>query len=675
MSMEIRLPIDGLRKNGPVEAFTKAVLKGSGALVVLDVTFKPAAGPIPLVEPWNKVPIIGPFFQIRLLKITMNQNTRRLEAKVCYVGIPIKQDAQDKVIEALKLSPEAMKGEGYNLTEGVPLYSWQIFDLFLKAQEELSQKPPSASNDESTSTRLGYGDIRPRFAEGTIRVEGNFSNQDLTVEGVRFSFASLPATQKHRFEVSGKLLDPRISIYGWKEASVQNPRVAFQIKNNSQENLAPFHMQLHLDPEGQQPVRVEVDRYRSNNISFDIASFEDHRIKLHLELEEGIEVEGVKFILDPQAPRATIRKIVAKRIRLDGFGAHLETSPGDRAVLEDIRLDRVKDRPRFVARIEGRGSGSINYLIGNEELGYMKFRYLEGKGQLRIEPDEQGDTFVELNGNIATELPELRLLVRSEKMEGYVRTSITNASVSGNGRIVVTPKKNSAFVESQGTSNPITVRGLSGEVYVHQDPSEVEGWPELKRQLGARAADVRTDLYIQPREISFSVDFMNLQSMMHQKSGTPALEITDTRIGPIRIVGDLWGRVYTRIPGGFYYPMVIGMTEEDERQCRTRNASTCRYSAKMMDASVEVGRLLDHVDETGKRTVDFSQISISGVESAPTFSPRDQKRCGTDRQHIHATLGLFQFSPEDRSLTIEGVDPHFHIFLKDRLNGGCLKIE
>ncbi|HKX11807.1 MAG TPA: hypothetical protein VJP40_01550, partial [bacterium] len=140
------------------------------------------------------------------------------------------------------------------------------------------------------------------------------------------------------------------------------------------------------------------------------------------------------------------------------------------------------------------------------------------------------------------------------------------------------------------------------------------------------------------------------------EQGQASLEITKADLGPIRITGDAWGKLFARLPGGVYFPLSIP------------------ESAKMKAASIQIDRLQDLRD--GKdREVTFQKLVIAGEESQATFSPKDQKRCGIDRQHIHASLGLFQFSPEDRQIQIRDIDPHFHIYLKNPVSGGCLKIE
>jgi hypothetical protein len=126
---------------------------------------------------------------------------------------------------------------------------------------------------------------------------------------------------------------------------------------------------------------------------------------------------------------------------------------------------------------------------------------------------------------------------------------------------------------------------------------------------------------------------------------------------------------------------VIGQTARERKKCRFDTATheydekTCTYSAKMVDAEMTIGTLSDQKNETGHRKVKFTDIDLSGEESKPTFSKEDKKLCkGIDRQHLHATLGLFQFSPDDKDFRIEEFGEHFHLYLNDLIQGGCLLI-
>jgi len=293
---------------------------------------------------------------------------------------------------------------------------------------------------------------------------------------------------------------------------------------------------------------------------------------------------------------------------------------------------------------------------GENEIGFLKFQALQGSGRLEVNPAPNGDPVVDLSGSLSAELPELRFLVQSEKLKASVRTQVNGASVSGLGRLRVWPASQQALREGTSGDNPIRIQGKGGRVIFHQDTSEVEDWPDLKKRLGPiLAKQVVTDFFIEPQDIEFKVGKMEM-GRVSAEQGQASLEITKADLGPIRITGDAWGKLFARLPGGIYFPLAIP------------------ESAKMRAANIRIDRLQD-LREDKDREISFQKLVIAGEESQPTFSQKDQKRCGIDRQHVHASLGLFQFSPEDREIQVKDIDPHFHIYLKNPVSGGCIKIE
>ncbi len=653
LTTTIKLPIEGLSHGGPVNAFVKAVLKDQGALVLLDVDLQPSAGPIPLVPPLHKVPILSPFFRIKVLKVFMDPETRHLNAKVCYVVVPFSKDVHAMILDMAKLSEATLKGDGYDLNQGIPLYSWQILDLFLKSQKEWT--PDKAGALEALGKKMEFGPVTPRIDQAEISLTGDFSNQTVSFNGVHVFFAPLDKSQKHRITVSGKLLDPVIKIQGLKEAEIRGELNSIRF-TNAESPVAPLVLQAHFDLSGKNPPVFEIPSYKSKDVFIETSSPRHPNLKVRLQMEEGLEVEGASITLDPKDPKIAIRKIVARKLRLDGYGNHLETSSGDEAILQEVRMDWVDNEPRFTSKIEGEASGYANYFIKDEEVGRIQFKYLRGKGSLSILRDPEGDPHIVIEGNIATQIPELKFLARSEKMAAFSRIIIADATVSGDGRVEVVPTRSEILIESRDPSIPVSLNGSGGSVWFHQDPSEVAEWPELKEKLGIKARDVTTDMHVDASRIRFDFRRMGLKSTIQASTSKPALEIIDADFGPIEMTGDVWGRLFTHIPGGYYMPILI-----DQK-------------ARMVDAKVAIGRLRDRVHKETGRSVDFWNIAIEGSESEPTFSPKDQKRCGIDRQHIHALLDFFSFQPEDRTMRIGPLDPHFHIYLKDRLNGGCFKI-
>jgi hypothetical protein len=312
---------------------------------------------------------------------------------------------------------------------------------------------------------------------------------------------------------------------------------------------------------------------------------------------------------------------------------------------------------------------------------------LEGKGKLSIAPDEEGVRRAEISGNVTAELPELRLRVKSDKIQSEVMTELIDAEVFGTGRLVVWPTRKRALLESE-KGQSFHVHGKKGRVRFRQDPSRVEKWPELKRELGDELSEsVVSDLFIDIKEIDFDAQKIDVVSLIATDAANtpgsekPALQINEALLGPIKMVGDIYGHFFVRIPGGLYYPLVIGQTARERKKCRfdttthEYDAKSCTYSAKMLDAEVEIGTLTDQRDEDGRRKVRFTDIFLSGEESADTFSKEDQKICkGIKHQHFDITLGLFQASPEDKDFRIDQFGSHFHIFLNDLIQGGCFLI-
>lgn len=684
MTIDIDIPIEGM--GGKSDALIKSVLGDKGAVILLDAQFKPGLN-FHLSSGWG-IPVIKQvveyFTGYRVLRVYMDPKSRKIKGRIDYRNTYFSRDpdhfpfvdVHKRVVEKLKLSPQTVKKS--NLKKGLPVYSWEMVDLFFTALDERrKQQKPKTTEFEK---------IRPLWDKGEISIEGNFSNKTVTLPGLTINFAKLPANEKHRITVKGKLLEPEITIQGLESLEVDSPKAKFRLVN-AQPKKEPLKIIAKIDPDGKTPLRFTIPHYQSDKVYLETEPKGDPDMKIRFDLQEGFEIQDLTFWMDSKEPRMDIKKMVAKQIAFDGFGLHLETTPGDSATFTNVRLQRKKGQVYFNSEIEGKGNGEISYQKNGLEIGTIKFRYLEGKGKLSVAPDEEGVRRAEISGNVSAELPELRLRVKSDKIQSEVMTELIDAEVFGKGRLVVWPTRKKALLES-AKGESFHIHGNKGRVRFHQDPSRVEKWPELKRELGDELSkSVVSDLFIDLKEIEFDAQKVDVTSLVATDemntpgSEKPALQIQEALLGPIKMKGDIYGHFFVRIPGGLYYPLVIGQTARERKKCKFNTTTheydqkSCTYSAKMLDAEVEIGTLTDQRDADGRRKVRFTDIFLSGEESADTFSREDQKICkGIKHQHFHAILGIFQASPEDKDFQIDQIDPHFHIFLNDLIQGGCFLI-
>ncbi|MFO1462228.1 MAG: hypothetical protein U1F66_00465 [bacterium] len=645
LSTNLKLPMEGIGP-GTVQTFSKALIKGQGALVELGIEFRPFAGPQPLLKPLDQVPILGPFFIVRVLKVEMDPGSRKLQAKVKYLWFPITKQVHEDYLKKAELPQALVQGPGYDLKQGVPLYSWQILDLVLKILE---------AKGTQVAKNVGVDQVKPLLEKSELKIEGNFSNKKLKVSGLELEFGPLGPGETHRITVTGSLLDPVLRLHGLKAARLEGRGGSLRLANAG-ERLEPLEVQIHVDPLGKAGPRFEVKRYQSQKVEIEVQPNSGGE-PLRLTMEEGLELNGLKFFPSPEGPQLEIQGLSAKQVRLQGLGIQLKTKPGDAANFEAIRMRLAQGRPEFEAKLKAKATGELTVSRAGSELGFLKFQSLEADGSFALGHESDGSLRLEVAGRLRSEIPELRFLVRSEKLHASAQTRVEQAEVSGLGRIRIWPELLRTSLEAQAGGPPVTVKGRGGLVSFHQDAAEVEGWPELKKELGEAAAkQVVTDFFIQPKEIEFGIEKMDLGRFL-PNTGGPSLEISEADLGPIRIRGEVWGKLFARLPGGVYFPVQIP------------------EAAKMTDAKVEIKRLQDKGGASLKREVIFQEIVLAGEESQPTLSKKDQKRCGFDRQHFHAALGLFQFSPEERSLQVQKLDPHFHLYLKNWVGGGCLKID
>ncbi|HEX5034071.1 MAG TPA: hypothetical protein VFW62_06285, partial [bacterium] len=361
--------------------------------------------------------------------------------------------------------------------------------------------------------------------------------------------------EKHRLIVSGSLLEPKVKVHGLRSAAWSGREGAIKL-TNAEERLDPLEVQLRFDPLGKRSSTYEIPAYRSKRMYLEGRAKQDD-VPLRLDLEEGIELKGLKFQTDAHGPRIDIAKLSARRLAFREKGIELRTNPNDEAVFTGVELRIVNGKIHFASGLSGKATGELKVKSGEEEVGFLKFEALQGSGRLEVKPDPNGDPVVDLSGSLKAEMPELRLLVQSEKLKASVKTQVRDASVAGLGRLRVWPASQQALLEGGSGDQSIRIQGKGGRVVFHQDTSEVEEWPDLKKRLGPLLAkQVVTDFYIEPQDIEFKVAKMELGKVSAEQ-GQAALEITKADLGPIRITGDAWGKIFARLPGGVYFPLAI----------------------------------------------------------------------------------------------------------------------
>ncbi|HEX5035379.1 MAG TPA: hypothetical protein VFW62_12945, partial [bacterium] len=174
LSADLKLPMEGIGP-GQVQTFTHAVLKGQGAVVQLGIDFKPYAGPQSLLKPFEQVPIIGPFFIVKILRVQMNPSSRKLEAKVQYLWFPVSKDVHEDYVNKAELDPDLIRGKGWDLYKGLPVYSWQILDIVLKIAERRGLE---------TAKKVGIDKVKPVLDKAEISISGDFSNEKVQLGGL-----------------------------------------------------------------------------------------------------------------------------------------------------------------------------------------------------------------------------------------------------------------------------------------------------------------------------------------------------------------------------------------------------------------------------------------------------------------------------------------------------------
>ncbi|GEM_PF-2238946 len=666
LNASVRIPVTGLGPGGSrMDTWTQATLREHGAVALLGVTLVggTASRPFPgaVFNILGDVPIIAPFFRFRILRVFINPSTRRLQARIEYLCIPVNLEAHQQILDQLSLAPPVLRGPDYDLRQNLPPYAWQfaeIVERFLaeQARRQHQGAPPPVAPASAVAPR-----IEPLLDQAEIWVDGNFSNRSLSLLGLTVHFAELRPGSIHRLRVSGHLLSPTITVNGIESADFNHLRANLHLVDGGN-SAEPLVMQLTLDPHSQEGLlrMIRIPHYQSRQIFLEAISTRNPEDRVTLSLEQGFSLRNFAMNFSGSEPSFSIDSLDVRQMAFDGFGVHLATSPGDAATLTNLHVTPGEGLANVEADIHGQASGTVDYFLGNERRGHLNFNYLNGEGSFRVVGEPGQPTRFELRGRFLTEMSELRLLARSQELNAYAETVIQDATVRGEGILSVWPFESRILVESG--AEPLLVEGHRGQVIFHQDPSLVPRWSELRQILGSSGDSADSHVTIQVHDIHFRVPQLGLQSHMEEGSGRPVLRVDDAQIEDIHIRGDIEGTLLFRLLGR-YYP--IGISQ----------------NAPMRDATFNIHGLRDDTDATGHREVRFSGIEISGEESVPTFSLRDQRRCyghdgqHYDRQHVHVSLGTFQFNPDERQVQLADIGEHFHIIARDILHGGCLIVE
>jgi len=679
--INVKLPMEGLSDGGgKTQVNLNALIKDGGALVYLGTDFKPSVE-IPLWKPGTKIPLISPFFKIRLLKLSLDEN-RQVDARVCYLFIPFNYNVHDKLIDKIKkgdIPDELLKSNGVNWNNNVPLYSWQILDTLF----EIQKHPP---NKTDKSTDESFNNVKPVWDEGGIDIKGNFSNQKIELEGLTLDFAELPKGHKSRFTVRGPITSPILKVNGLSGISLGSEK-GFVHFGNENPNEFPWVIQAVWDPTNKKKPVFNIPQFKSNKIFIETIFKNGKERSVRLDMDEGIELSGVSVDLNHPSPLVTIKKITAKQLSFEGFGTTLQTEPGNIAIMENMSLVLDSKKPVFNADLRSKAKGSVSYFMNNEELGHINYDFInEAKGHVHIGHDENDKTKVSISGQIETKMPDLRLFVRSEKIHGFVKVEIADAFVGGSGTLNIWPYSSEIEVKGDSNHSTVHIEGKKGQVRFGQNAFEIPEWAEELKKLvpPELMSQAKTDVAVDIKHISFDFSKLKLISAIANSDGKPAFQIDDTLMGPIKVSGTLKkGLFFLRIPTGLFMPWDLtkdwnqnadGKRKKGEEAPLTDNPN--------IDMTIDL--LSDKTDENDtqetERKIKIENIFLKIEETKDTFSPRDQKRCGAKRQHIHVNLRDFLFSPAAREFELNGLT-HTHVVLKSpfgkgpRGSSGCFVLE
>ena len=375
-----------------------------------------------------------------------------------------------------------------------------------------------------------------------------------------------------------------------------------------------------------------------------------------------------------------IERIETAELRYEGHGIRLHTRPATTpplpggptqakvTALTDVSFRMEQGRPTVQGTISGRVEGEIAYLRRGRPSGRTEFRPLEGIGEIQVGPSErpEGPYRITVRGEVRAFLPKLRLQVYNKESHGRLLVRVDNARVVAEGRMTIVPESD-AFEIAADRPHGVTVTGERADLLFAQETCRllprlatrltIDERKRVRSHLHFNATGSEPDpgfrfvahrLTVAPPSLEFPAAFESQES-------EEGVEIREVDLTQLRLRGELWGRLVA-----FHAASnAIVALDIPER-------------ARMIDATLEIERLLSRSDETG-----ISDIAISGVESADTLTPDEQARCRFDapprRQHLHAALRLLGFSPA--GVRVEGVDPHLHFNLIDRITGACVKLK
>lgn len=671
MDINLSLPLKGLNDDD-VTTKTQIKIGEQGALILLGIEMNPAINVslvdgIPVIEYLDDIPLLGIFFRIAVLEINMDPETRRLKACLRYVVVPFPYDVHDRMIKLMDkngyLSKEVTRGSG--IDQKLPLYTWQMLDVALRAKEQrtAAAKPQDLPEPNGKSPERK---LEPLWDRSTIEVTGNFSNQRLKLMGYELVFDELRPFQKHRLTLKGPLLNPLVAVHGFKELTIDNARNRVSLENQD-ENPNTLYFRAAWDPTGKRPPLIELPNFHSRKIKVG-ALFKDKERTLEFSLDQGVDIQNLAFAVEEDGAYVIhIDSVATSGLILNGMGVSLQTQSTSAAVMEDLNLVVRDGVPYFSSKIRGQAEGVARYFMEDEERGRISFNLTrEARGRVEVGPDATGRTRIIIDGDLEAVMPELRLLVRSEEFHGYALTAIEGAKVTGHGKLTIFPEQSKVLIESATKDQAVMVRGTRGHAEFGQDLIEVPDWTaELERLFGSRAREVTTAINLDIDRIEFGVHNFELFSYYNDKSRKSSFLIRDAVMGPIHISGSLnQGRVFLRGPSGTYLP--IDLVQQLHAPPTEGGVARARVSLKL--------DLLTDQTSGPVRTVDMSKIDVLIEDEAATLSPREQELCGTKGVHIHASLDRMMFLPKARAYEMKGVD-HVHVVLKNPFGKGCLLIK
>ncbi len=608
------------------------------------------------------------------LKIEMVQlrPDGRLIAKVRAFGHPLVPEILEAFLKKFEIGPDDLAKVGTR--PGIlPPYPWQLLDLML-------MKFSSGSNaGKAPDTGLALDKIRFDLTDSEIKMEMAMESKDIKfsdgpLKGMYFQSYDLPVGEKNRLEISGPLAAPQVgkrgpvlTLWGGKTIGIDTPRGAVELSLSPSDQ--PIEFELALDPPGgvgSLPPALWLLPYKNDGAIIRTIPHAEDFPELALELTGGVMAEGLGFRVWESGPKVVWHRLAAHQVHFAGLGSDLKTNAPSSVALTDGFFAIYQGRPNLQTHIEGEAKGAIMYRpakqpeeLRQQVLGTLNFNVLKGSAQLTSSQRANGDYVTSLDGNLFSEIPEMGLRVHNPKL-GSVRVVMKDATMRGVGQLDVNVTQ--GVVKWLGKDKVgLRVEAHGGNIEFIQDPTKVN--PKLKAQLGARLANgVVSKMFLEAKLIAFATQELEL-SGVKKVNGVPMLEITNGNFSEVETRADLWGRLFLHAMG-IVYPVEV------------------KYKNRMKDALIKVGLLIDNTVD-GVRQINISRIFLQGEESADSLYGSDASLCGFRRQHFEAFVDTLSFGDEGPvhvQLTdpnefplIDGVRPHFHIFLKDPA-GGCTAI-